>query len=92
MLKEIENQIKNNLNVAYVYVEDQSSLHTGHLPAQQHGGGHYKVTVVSSEFVDRSLLKRHRMIYDLFKDAFQSQIHALAISAFTPEEWKEKNK
>ena len=34
-------------------------------------------------------MKRHRMIYDALGDEMREEIHALAIEAFTPQEWAE---
>lgn len=64
---------------------DESHLHAGH-PGARGGGGHFKVTIVSEAFADKSLLARHRMVYDALGDAMKSEIHALSIKANTPEE------
>lgn len=64
---------------------DESHLHAGH-PGARSGGGHFVVTIVSDSFAGKNLLARHRMIYDALGDAMQTEIHALSIKAFTPEE------
>jgi BolA protein len=64
---------------------DESHLHAGH-PGARSGGGHFAVTIVSASFEGKNLLARHRMVYDALGDAMQTEIHALSIKAYTPEE------
>ncbi|KAH9597681.1 BolA protein [Trypanosoma melophagium] len=46
----------------------------------------YSVAIVSNKFKDLPLIKRHRMVNDLFKDELLSgEIHALTISADPPK-------
>lgn len=64
---------------------DESHKHAGHAGARS-GGGHFKLTIVSSLFDGKGLLQRHRMVYDALGSAMQTDIHALTIKALTPEE------
>ena len=66
-------------------ITDESAKHAGHVGAQS-GGGHFIVTVVSSAFEGKSLLQRHRLVYDAIGDAMQKEIHALSITAQTSDE------
>jgi len=52
---------------------------------------HFKVIIVSNEFNGLSLIKRHRLVYKALEEAFQEGLHALAIHAFTPKEYKEQS-
>ena len=47
---------------------------------------HYEATVVSSAFEGLMKIKRHRLIYAALGDHMISDIHALGIKAYTPEE------
>ncbi len=49
---------------------------------------HYEATVVSSAFEGLMKIKRHRLIYAALGDHMISDIHALSIKAFTPEEFQ----
>ena len=53
------------------------------------GGGHYQLIVVSREFEGRARVARHRLIYEALGDLMQNRVHALAITALTPEELRE---
>ncbi|MCX7062086.1 MAG: BolA family transcriptional regulator [Nevskia sp.] len=65
-------------------IEDDSHRHAGHAGAK--GGGHYRVYVVSAKFSGRTLIARHRMIYEALAEQMKGDIHALSIVAKAPEE------
>ena len=64
---------------------DESHLHAGH-PGARSGGGHFVATIVSESFAGKNMLERHRMVYDALGDIMNTEIHALSIKAYTPEE------
>ena len=66
-------------------IVDDSHRHAGHAGARD-GRGHFNLTVVSDAFRDRKLIERHRMVYDALGDAMQTDIHALSIRAYAPDE------
>nr|MBS0021155.1 BolA family transcriptional regulator [Gammaproteobacteria bacterium] len=66
-------------------ISDESHKHLGHAGARG-GGGHFSVLVVAPEFAGKTLLERHRLIYEALGDAMQREIHALSIKALTPAE------
>ncbi len=68
-----------------IEVYDESGEHIGHAGAAA-GGGHYQLTIVSSRFDGQSRLARHRMVYGALEGLMPGQIHALAITAWTPGE------
>ena len=51
---------------------------------------HLKLVVVSSAFDGMSRVNRHRRLNDLAAAEFASGLHALAIHAYTPEEWQKR--
>ncbi|HQT00899.1 MAG: BolA family transcriptional regulator [Hydrogenophilales bacterium 16-64-46] len=66
-------------------LEDDSAAHRGHAGAAS-GGGHFSLTIVSPKFRTLSTLARHRLVYEAMGELMQRDIHALSISALTPEE------
>jgi len=66
-------------------LEDESAQHKGHAGAAS-GGGHYRLVLVSHKFRNLSTLSRHRLVYEAMGELMQRDIHALAITALTPEE------
>jgi BolA protein len=71
--------------VESIRISDDSAQHAGHAGAA--AGGHFSVTIVAAAFAGRPRVARHRMVYDALADAMQRGIHALAITAYTPEEF-----
>jgi len=49
---------------------------------------HFKVVVVSQQFDDESLIKRHRMVHAALRDELDAGLHALSVEALTPEQWQ----
>jgi BolA protein len=67
---------------------DESAQHAGHAGAQPGGNTHWKLDLVSAKFSGLSSVSRHRLVYAALGDLMHNPIHALAISARTPEETK----
>lgn len=68
----------------------EEGLTATHVEVQEFSGGtdHYAVIVVSPAFEGVPLLKRHRMVMDLFRAEVKTEeVHALTIKAFTPSQW-----
>ena len=85
-VRRIETALRVALAPLHLEVEDESHRHRGHAGAAD-GRGHFRVHVVSRRFAGCSRLARHRMVYDALGDQMQTDIHALAVHAHTPEEW-----
>ena len=87
--KERMAEIRTRLNTAFepetLGVEDESHLHEGHEGARD-GRGHFRVLIIAQAFSEKSLLERHRMVYKALGDLMRTDIHALAIDAWAPEE------
>ena len=74
-----------------IEVTDDSAAHAGHAGAADHAertgaseGTHFELTIVSNSFAGKTLVARHRMIYELLAELMQTRIHALKIDARTP--------
>lgn len=66
-------------------LEDESHLHAGHAGAEG-GRGHYRVHIVSAQFAGLRPIARHQLVYRSLGELMQTDIHALSISAYTPDE------
>jgi BolA family transcriptional regulator, general stress-responsive regulator len=67
---------------------DESAQHAGHAGAAPGGETHWRLSIVSTRFVGQPTLARHRMVYQALGELMQNPIHALAITARSPEELK----
>jgi BolA family transcriptional regulator, general stress-responsive regulator len=66
-------------------VIDDSHKHIGHAGARG-GQGHFTVDIVSDAFAGMGPVARHRAVYAALGAMLQTDIHALAIRARTPDE------
>ncbi len=73
------------LTPQHVEIIDESALHAGHAGAKS-GGGHYQLTIVSPAFSGQNIVARHRAIYQALGDLMSTRVHALSITAYSPEE------
>jgi BolA family transcriptional regulator, general stress-responsive regulator len=67
---------------------DESAQHAGHAGARPGGNTHWRLEIVSPRFSGKPTVARHRMVYQALGELMQHPIHALAISARSPEETK----
>lgn len=64
---------------------DESHLHAGHEGAKG-GRGHYRLHIVARSFEGLRPLARHQLVYKALGELMQTDIHALSITALTPDE------
>lgn len=69
-------------------LEDESAKHAGHAGAAPGGQTHWRLSIVSRRFAGEPTVARHRMVYQALGELMQHPIHALAITARSPEELK----
>lgn len=79
----IETTLTKGLCPLHLEVADESHMHNVPPGAESH----FKVLVVSPAFGEERLVARHRRINALLHPEFTAGLHALAIHAWTPEEW-----
>lgn len=84
-LEKIRQRLQEQLQPEMLEIEDESHLHAGHAGARD-GRGHFRVMLVSPAFGGLSRIARHRLVFDAVGDLMETDIHALAIQAFSPEE------
>ena len=81
----IEKILAEGLSLNHFEVIDFTGRHLNH---QQHDGGfHLEAIIVSDNFKNKSLIDRHKIVYDLLGDLLKHEIHALSMKTLTPEEW-----
>ena len=67
---------------------DESAQHAGHAGARSGGGTHWRLRIVSPRFTGQPAVARHRMVYHALGELMPDPVHALAITAHSPEELK----
>ena len=49
---------------------------------------HFEATIISESFEKKTLIERHKMVYESLGNKMDQEIHALTIKALTPDEHK----
>jgi acid stress-induced BolA-like protein IbaG/YrbA len=52
---------------------------------------HFGALVVAAEFAGKRPLARHQLVYKCLGTLVGKEIHALSITALTPDEWRDRN-
>ena len=86
MITQIEKQIRASLDVSYFDIHDDSEIHAGH-SGNLSGGGLFSAIIVSADFDNLPLLKRHRLVYSALGDLMGGSIHAFSMKTLTPGEF-----
>lgn len=74
-----------SLSPTVLQLVNESQGHGGYYPGKE---SHFKLTIVSTVFAGLRPVQRHQKIYAAVGDLIAPErIHALAIHAYTPEEW-----
>lgn len=85
---QIRNAIRQTLAAelapAHLEVHNESAMHNVPPGSETH----FKVVAVSEVFAGRSRVARHRLVYELLAAQLAGGVHALTVSALTPEEWR----
>ena len=71
---EIETLIKESLPDAQVTIEDLRG-----------DGDHYAAYVTSAEFVGKSRVQQHQLVYSALKGRMGNELHALALQTSSPK-------
>jgi len=77
---DIKKRLTEKISESFIEVEDMTM-----------NNNHFSILIISDIFNDLSLVDRHKIIYNIFKDELTNEIHALQIKTYTKNEWK-KNK
>lgn len=59
-------------------------------PRGEHDEDHLAATVVSPAFEGETLVAQHQLVYDALGDHMTTDIHALELKTYTPEEYAEQ--
>ena len=77
---EIKQQLMDRLQPTLLEVLDESAAHAGHSGANAQGfGSHFRIRIASPEFVGKSRVARHRLVYDSLQNFIDQGLHALVI-------------
>ena len=81
----IEEKLLSAFSPLYLDVINESNKHN--VPPGSES--HFKVTIVSKDFEDERLIKRHRAVNSVLSEELAEKIHALALHTYTEKEWND---
>ncbi|MDZ7686222.1 MAG: BolA/IbaG family iron-sulfur metabolism protein [Gammaproteobacteria bacterium] len=82
----IEDKLADTIDLKHLEVMNESGNHN--VPPGSES--HFKVVLVADEFADMKLVQRHRRINQVLADELAGPVHALAIHAYTEDEWRDR--
>jgi len=83
---QIDNQLSTLLHPSVLEVVNESNQHN----VPPNSETHFKVVVVSEDFVGLRKVARHQKIYAALTAQMEGPVHALALHTYTPDEWQER--
>jgi len=69
----------------------ESGFEDALVKVQSDDNTHYACLVVASEFSDLRPIARHQRVYKTLGTLMGNEIHAMSITALTPEEWQQRD-
>ena len=86
-MKPVESQIQTKLSAAFapIHLEVTNESHKHNVPPGSES--HFKVVLVSADFVGKRQVQRHQAIYATLAEELAGGVHALALHTYSPEEW-----
>ena len=69
-------------------VIDVSEQHRGHQNFIENVESHFEIIIVSEKFNNKNKIDRHRMVNQILKEEFLSDLHSVVIKTYTIDEYK----
>jgi stress-induced morphogen len=96
MQQSIVKKLEEALTPSSLSIVNESHKHAGHAGNPNKDGDknaetHFRIELVSQAFEGKSLVQRHRMVYQLLSDELNAGLHALALKTTSPAELKLQN-
>ena len=86
MQQQIEAKLQQAFAPDQLEVRNESHMHRTEPGAESH----FKVVLVSAQFVGQRPLARHRAVNSVLADELAGAVHALALHTYTPDEWLQR--
>ncbi len=83
----IEKIIIDNFKPKFFSVLDVSEQHRGHQNFKENVESHFEIVIVSDKFKNVKRIDRHRLVNNILKDEFLSDLHSVIIKPYTLEEY-----
>ena len=91
MKEAIAKEIVEQFKCSYFQICDESHQHHGHKGVDRAENTHYRLTIVSDQFENKSLVARQRLVNTVCQPFFKQGMHACALKTLTTAEWEKVN-
>jgi BolA protein len=81
---QIQTKLMQKFQPLHLDVINESHMHS----VPPHSETHFRVVVVSQQFVGLTRVERQRLVNSALADELKTGVHALGQQTLTPEEWK----
>jgi len=65
----------------------RAALPCTHLEVRGDDGTHFEAVIVSPRFSGLTRVRQHQLVYAALGEGMRSDIHALSMQTFSPDEW-----
>jgi BolA protein len=87
----IRQKLEAALHPERLAIHNDSHLHAGHHAGAQRGEEtHFRVEIVAAAFAGENRVARQRRVYAILAEELADGVHALQLSALTPEEARDR--
>jgi stress-induced morphogen len=86
----LQQNIERKLNEAFHPISLQVLNESGGHSVPVGSETHFKVVIVSDNFIGLSRVQRQRRVYEVLNKELTSGLHALSMSTLTSAEWKQQ--
>jgi len=83
----IKQKLEQAFSPTFLEVLNESASHS----VPEGSESHFKLVLVTDEFLDQSPVKRHQAVYAVLAEQLQQSIHALALHTYTVSEWNQRD-
>lgn len=80
----VQSALTASLHPTHLEIVNESHLHAGHRGSPGTGDSHFRVVIVSADFVGLSRIARHRLVNRALAHLMGKPIHALALDTSAP--------
>ncbi|KAI8900792.1 bola protein [Globomyces pollinis-pini] len=89
----IQSKINEALKPSVFEIHDDSHKHAGHaaMKGLAPKETHFRLVIVSDEFESKSLVQRHRLVYNILGEELKNGLHALALNTKTSTEFNKSS-
>ncbi|MBT3992799.1 MAG: BolA/IbaG family iron-sulfur metabolism protein [Gammaproteobacteria bacterium] len=76
------------MNIEEIKILIQESMIDAEIIVNSDDNVHFEAIIISDEFINKTSIQRHQMIYQSLGNKMDSEIHAISIKTLTKEENK----